>query len=169
MKWRLIGIGALALAVVVGGVVWVQHAHVVGNWLSVHTGTVDEPGPYYAFWSGFGSDLAEFAIIGTIATGVYHLFRRYNCHEPRCWRVGNHPAAGGQFNLCYKHHPDFMGRHPTHELIERLHREHNERQAAIHTKLAEIHQQVVHDLGRGVPPAPIQDQPPAAAPDSRRA
>src|SRR5262249_22686173 len=129
----------------------------------VHTGTVDEPGPYYAFWSGFGSDLAEFAIIGTIATGVYHLFRRYNCHEPGCWRIGSHPAAGGQFNLCYKHHPDYMGRHPTHELIERLHREHQERQVAMHTKLVEVHQHVVTDLGLGAD-APSPEQPPAVPP-----
>ena len=42
--------------------------------------------------------------------------------------------------MCYRHHPDFQGRKPTHELIERLHREHLERQAAIHGKLQEIHQ-----------------------------
>jgi hypothetical protein len=68
--------------------------------------------------------------------------KKYNCHEPGCWRVGNHPAADGQFNLCYRHLPDFQGQKPTHELIERLHREHLERQAAIHSKLQEIHQQL---------------------------
>jgi len=170
MKWRLIGYGVLALVVVVAVAVWVQHAHVVGNWLSGHTGTVNEAGPWYAFWSGFGSDLAEFAIIGTIATGVYHIVRRYNCHEPGCWRIGNHPAAGGQFNLCYKHHPDYMGRHPTHELIEKLHREHEDRQAAIHTKLAQIHDRVGADPGQSpaeVPPDPAGtvDDPVGAAPD----
>jgi hypothetical protein len=66
--------------------------------------------------------------------------RKYNCHEPGCWRLGNHPAAGGRFNLCYRHHPDFRGKKPTHELIERLHHDHLERQAAIHSKLEEIHQ-----------------------------
>src|ERR1700740_2343485 len=50
------------------------------------------------------------------------------------------PAAGGQFLLFYRHHPDYQGKKPTHELIERLHREHLERQAAIHSKLQEIHQ-----------------------------
>jgi hypothetical protein len=121
-------------------VVWVQHVRLVGHWLQVHTGTVNEPGPYYGFWSGFGSDLEEFGILGAIAAGIYSLVRKFNCHEPGCWRLGNHPAAGGQFNLCYRHHPDFQGRKPTHELIERLHREHVERQAAIHSKLQEIHQ-----------------------------
>ena len=41
--------------------------------------------------------------------------------------------------LCYRHHPDYRGKKPTHELIERLHREHLERQAAIHSKLDEVH------------------------------
>jgi hypothetical protein len=66
--------------------------------------------------------------------------KKYNCHEPGRWRIGNHPAADGQFNLCYRHHLDFQGKKPTHELIGRLHREHLERQAAIHSKLEEIHQ-----------------------------
>ena len=106
----------------------------------VHTGIINESGPYYGFWSGFGSDIAEFSILGAIGAGVYQLVKKYNCHEPGCWRVGNHPAAGGQFLLCYRHHPDFQGRKPTHELIERLHREHQERQVVIHDKLQEIHQ-----------------------------
>ena len=82
--------------------------------------------------------------------------KKYNCHEPGCWRIGNHPAADGQFNLCYRHHPDFQGKKPTHELIARLHYEHLERQDAIHSKLQEIHQHLtgppgapgdVHDPG----------------------
>ena len=140
MKWRPIITVSLICAAVVGVALWVIHARVFGHWLQVHTGTVNEPGPYYGFWSGFGSDLTEFAIIGTIATGVYQLIKKYNCHHPGCWRVGNHPAAGGQFSLCYRHHPDYQGKKPTHELIERLHREHLERQAAILGRLHEVHQ-----------------------------
>jgi len=102
-------------------------------------GTINESGPYYGFWSGFGSDLEEFGILGGIAAGVYQLVKKHNCHEPGCWRVGQYPAADGQFMLCYRHHPDYRGRKPTHELIERLHREHLERQAAIHGKLHEAH------------------------------
>jgi len=142
VKWRPVVIAGLAFAAVGVLVIWLQHARLAGHWLQVHTGTVNEPGPYYGFWSGFGSDLEEFGILGAIAAGIYSLVRKFNCHEPGCWRVGNHPAAGGQFNLCYRHHPDFQGRKPTHELIERLHREHLERQAAIHSKLQEIHQQL---------------------------
>ena len=89
------------------------------------------------FWSGFGSDLEEFGILGAIGAAVYQLVKKYNCHEPGCWRIGQHPAAGGQFMLCYRHHPDYQGRKPTHEMIQRLHREHLERQEAIRDRLHE--------------------------------
>ena len=140
MKWRPILIAGLACAAVAGLIIWLQHARLMGHWIQVHTGTVNEPGPYYGFWSGFGSDLEEFGILGAIGAGIYSLVRKYNCHEPGCWRIGNHPTADGRFNLCYRHHPDFQGRKPSHELIERLHREHLEQQAAMHSKLEEIHQ-----------------------------
>ena len=140
MKWRLIGIAVLVCAALAGLVLWLQHARLMGHWLQIHTGTVNEPGPYYGFWSGFGSDLAEFSILGAIGAGVYQLVKKYNCHEPGCWRIGNHPAAGGQFLLCYRHHPDYRGQKPTHELIERLHRQHLEHQEALHSRLEELQQ-----------------------------
>jgi hypothetical protein len=139
LRWQLIGLVGLGLLLALGVVAWILDASAVNHWLAVHTGTVNEAGPYYGFWSGFGSDLAEFGILGAIATGVYQLVKKYNCHEPGCWRVGSHAAAGGQFLLCYHHHPDYMGQKPTHEMIERLHREHVERTAAMHDRLADIH------------------------------
>ena len=139
MRWRLIIAAALACAAAAAIALWVLDAPLFGHWLQVHTGTVNEPGPYYGFWSGFGSDLEEFGILGGIAAGVYQLIKKHNCHEPGCWRVGQYPAADGQFMLCYRHHPDYQGRKPTHELIERLHREHLERQAAVRGKLHEAH------------------------------
>ena len=145
MKWRAILIAVLVCAALAGLVIWLQHARLMGHWLQVHTGTVNEPGPYYGFWSGFGSDLAEFSILGAIGTGVYQLVKKYNCHEPGCWRIGNHPAAGGQFLLCYRHHPDYRGKKPTHELIERLHRQHLEHEAALHSRLQEIQQRLDAD------------------------
>lgn len=147
MKWRPIVIAALAVAAVAGLIIWLQHARLVGHWLQVHTGTVNEPGPYYGFWSGFGSDLEELGILGAAGATIYSLVKKFNCHEPGCWRVGNHPTADGRFNLCYRHHPDFQGKKPTHELIERLHHEHLERQAAIHSKLQEIHQHLTGTPG----------------------
>ena len=149
VRWRLFGLVGLTVVILAGVVAWALHASVVGPWLAVHTGTGDLSGPWYGFWSGFGSDLAEFGLIGAVATGVYQIVRKYNCHEPRCWRVGTHPAAGGQFLLCYRHHPDFHGKRPTHEMIERLHREHLAHLAALQDKIEEIHGHV--PAGR-VPP-----------------
>jgi len=147
MRWSLGLIFALFVAGAALILALVLHASVVNHWLAVHTGTVDEPGPYYGFWSGFGSDLAEFGIIGAIGTAVYQLVKKYNCHEPGCWRVGTHPAAGGQFLMCYRHHPDYQGKKPTHEMIERLHREHEAQQHAIQGRLLDIHQRL---SGQGV-------------------
>ena len=72
------------------------------HWLAVHTGTVNEGGPYYGFWSGFGSDLGEIAIIG----GLIGIYRKHNCHVKGCWRVGRHPVDGTTFVVCRPHHPD---------------------------------------------------------------
>lgn len=71
------------------------------HWLAVHTGTVNEAGPYYGFWSGFGSDIGEVTIIG----GMAAVYRRHNCHEPWCWRIGRHPVEGTPFSACRRHHP----------------------------------------------------------------
>ena len=149
-RWPLIAAASLTLLIVAGILAWVLDARDVNHWLGIHTGTLKESGPYYGFWSGFGSDIAEFGILGAIATGIYQLIKKYNCHEPGCWRVGTHPAAGGQFLLCYRHHPDFRGSKPTHDLIVRMHHEHEERQAAIHDKLHEIQQRIV-------PPVPDKE------------
>ena len=139
LRWRLIGLIGISALVLVGIVSWVLRAGIVNHWLAVHTGTVNEPGPYYGFWSGFGSDIAEFGILGAIGTAVYQQIKKYNCHEPGCWRIGTHPAAGGKFVLCYHHHPDYHGTKPTHDLIDRMHREHVEQEAALHKRLQEIH------------------------------
>lgn len=52
-------------------------------------------GAWYNFWSGFGSDLGEFAAIGV-------LWRKFNCHEPGCKRIGHLPHQG--YHYCKKHH-----------------------------------------------------------------
>ena len=78
MKWRPIVIACVAVAAAAVLVIWLQHLRLVGHWLQVHTGIINEPGPYYGFWSGFGSDLEEFGIIGVIGAGIYQLVRKYN-------------------------------------------------------------------------------------------
>lgn len=142
MRVRLIVLVALVFAVLAGVVAWVLNAPTVNHWLAVHTGIIDMSGQYYAFWSGFGSDIAEFSLVGAAVTGVYQLNRKYNCHQRGCWRIGTHPAAGGQFLLCYRHHPDYQGKKPTRELIEQLNRQHIEREEAIRDQLDEMHRRL---------------------------
>jgi hypothetical protein len=55
----------------VASVSWVLNAGPVDHWLEVHTGMDNDSGLYYGFWSGFGSDLTEFGVIGVISTGIY--------------------------------------------------------------------------------------------------
>jgi hypothetical protein len=139
VRLRLGGLITLGAATAAGIAAWILNAHVIDHWLAVHTGTINEAGPYYAFWSGFGSDLSEVGLIGVVGTGVYQIIRKYNCHQPGCWRVGNHAAAGGQFFLCYRHHPDLQGVKPTSELIARLHRDHIAWQEAVNDRLTDVH------------------------------
>jgi len=68
------------------------------HWLAVHTGTVDEAGPYYGFWSGFGSDLGEVTLLAAVL-GLWH---RHNCHDKGCWRIGRHVVDGTPW--CNRHH-----------------------------------------------------------------
>jgi hypothetical protein len=143
MKWRLAALIAAMVAIAVGLVLWIINAGVVDDWLSSHSGIFDLSGPYYGFWSGIGSDFAELGLIGAVGTAVYQLVKRFNCHEPGCWRVGTHLAANGQFALCYRHHPDYQGKKPTHDLIVKLHRENAERQDAIHERLLDLHQKLL--------------------------
>jgi hypothetical protein len=129
MRWRVLALTATILIVAITA--WALHAGTVDHWLAVHIGTANESSGYYAFWSGFGSDVAEFGLLGAVVTTAYQTVKKYNCHESRCWRIGNHPAAGGQFSLCYRHHPDYQGTKPTADMVARLHRDHLQRQAAL--------------------------------------
>ena len=81
--------------------------HLLGlHWLAVHTGSVStETGPYYNFWSGFGSDLGEATLITAVVVSMYHVIRARNCEVHRCWRIGKHTTAGGH-RVCRLHHPD---------------------------------------------------------------
>jgi hypothetical protein len=74
-----------------GNVTWLLH------WLYWHTGT-NGTGPWYGFWSGFGSDLGEVTLLGAIL-GIYY---RHNCHDKGCWRIGRHIVDGTPW--CNKHH-----------------------------------------------------------------
>jgi hypothetical protein len=74
------------------------------------TGISNVSGPWYGFWSGFGSDLG---LLGAVVIFVRH----QNCHVKGCWRIGRHPYQ--HYRLCSKHHPAVPGR-VTHEHIKAL-------------------------------------------------
>lgn len=65
---------------------------------------------WYNFWSGFGSDLGEAALL----VSLYHLFAMTRCHEGGdgfrgCPRHGKYEftdnSTGITHKLCSKHHP----------------------------------------------------------------
>jgi hypothetical protein len=70
-------------------------------WIEVHTGIVNEAGPYYGAFSGVLSDIGEVVLIG----GVAHLYVRFTCHEPKCFWPG-HLMADGHTRSCWHHHPE---------------------------------------------------------------
>jgi hypothetical protein len=74
----------------------------IRHWTAIHIGSINESGPWYGFWSGFGSDISE----GAIAVGLYTGIRKVNCHSRMCWRIGHHPLEGTPYHLCKVHHPD---------------------------------------------------------------
>jgi hypothetical protein len=87
----------------------------------VHLLGIDYGLPYghwswYNFWSGVGGSF----LVNALVFG-FLLWWRSTCHHSwRCLRHGKHPAAGGMFRLCWKHHPD-LGEKPSPELIRVLH------------------------------------------------
>ena len=70
-------------------------------WIEVHTGTINETGPYYGFWSGFGSDIGEYSVAVSLIANFVHLVRSGNCHNKGCWRFGHHRTLAG-YKLCKK-------------------------------------------------------------------
>ena len=70
------------------------------DWIFAHLG-FDGQQPWYDFWSGFGSDLSELAILGSIVV----VYRRHKCAA--CLRLalrGPHgEVAGTHYRTCHKH------------------------------------------------------------------
>ena len=113
-------LGVLALVVVVLAVVFAIWHTFYFHWFQVHTGTINESGPYYGFWSGFGSDLGE----ATLVVGVGAAWRHHNCHVKGCARLGR-SVAGTPYLACPKHHPEHQGykRGVTRETIHNAHKD----------------------------------------------
>src|ERR1700753_3900649 len=66
----------------------------LGHWMQVHLGITDEPGPYYGFFSGSGSDLGEVALIGGLATLIAGLGPKI--HMPHRGGRANRHARGSR-------------------------------------------------------------------------
>ena len=72
------------------------------HWLLHYLGMDSASGPAYLAWSGWGSDIAEVALLGAVF-GAWH---RVNCHVKGCFRIGRQHVAGTTFVTCRRHHPD---------------------------------------------------------------
>lgn len=70
-------------------------------WLAHVLGLDDGSGRWYLWWSGMGANIGEFAIVGSLLSGVRH----HNCHVRGCWRVGRHPVVDTGYVVCRRHHP----------------------------------------------------------------
>ena len=75
------------------------------------TGTFNESGGWYGFWSGFAGG---FGILTILVVG----YRKINCHTQRCWRIGHHDLVvkhsetdpGTTYRVCRHCHPEIKGR-----------------------------------------------------------
>ena len=93
---------------------WYFFVHTLGIDDRFHYGTWD----WYNFWSGVAGSF----LIGLGAAAILAWWHT-TCHYSwKCLRPGRHPAAGGLFKLCWRHHPD-LGTRPHHSTIRRLHRD----------------------------------------------
>jgi hypothetical protein len=64
---------------------------------------VDQPPPVIiTSWV----ELVTIISLLTLAAGGY---RKINCHEPWCWRIGRHRVDGTPYIVCHKHHPGLPG------------------------------------------------------------
>jgi hypothetical protein len=127
LRWVVLtAILALAGAIIA----WQVTGFGLGHWAQIHLGIANEPGPYYGFFSGSGSDLGEVAIIGGIGTLIAGLWHKFNCHNEGCARIGLHAVAGGTYMVCRKHHAEITGHQHSKlstEFLATVHREHLER------------------------------------------
>jgi hypothetical protein len=101
---RSLKVGTLVVVIVVLAVIFSIWHDFYFHWFEVHTGTVNESGPYYGFWSGFGSDLGE----ATIFVAIVAAWRHHNCHVKGCPRIGR-PVPGTPYVACPRHHPAHEG------------------------------------------------------------
>jgi hypothetical protein len=83
--------------------------HAIFDWFLTVTGSNNTSGIWYGFWSGFGSDLGEVALIG----GVITLYKQHKCES--CWRFAKHHIKGTHYQTCHVHLTD-------HDKLKEKHR-----------------------------------------------
>jgi hypothetical protein len=118
---RRIALAVLVLVVVALAVAFTFH-RVQTDFLHVVGIEPRMPSTAYNFWSGFGSDISELAVIGALLV----LYRKHECHVNTChrlhWKTWVDPD-GHTHALCKKHHPH---KQPTEaELAALVQREQN--------------------------------------------
>lgn len=71
------------------------------HWLAHWLGLLNAAGPIYSFWSGFGSDLTEFALL----VGVLGIYRHHNCPVKGCPRITHKkfPVKETPLYTCHHH------------------------------------------------------------------
>jgi hypothetical protein len=116
------------------------------HWLAVHTGTVNEGGPFYGFWSGIGSDIGEVAILG----GVISLYRKHSCHTSGCWRIGKHTVDGTPW--CSRHHQGARDAVPKADVAAEVARQLDPVHQAIFRRLDD-HADLIRSAAASVTPA----------------
>jgi hypothetical protein len=79
--------------------------HALANWFLTVTGSNNTSGTWYGFWSGFGSDLGEVALVGSLAA----LYHHHNCAVPRCPRIAHkkYEVPETKQYTCHKHHTQY--------------------------------------------------------------
>jgi hypothetical protein len=85
--------------------------------VSQETGTTSGSSRSYQFWSGFGANFGEIAVIGGLVT----LVRHHNCHVKGCWRLGKHEVDGTPYKVCAIHHPTIPAGEVTEAHIKEAH------------------------------------------------
>lgn len=69
------------------------------NWFMHLMGLDNGSGRWYLFWSGFGANFQEYAMLGAALV----LYRKHTCHVQGCARLGRFHA--GDWVVCKHHSP----------------------------------------------------------------
>jgi hypothetical protein len=80
-----------------------------------------------SFWSQpqvVTDSWVEVATVVTLVGFVVGAYRKINCHEPGCWRIGKHHVEGTPYITCHAHHPGLEGKSVRRGHIAAAHKKH---------------------------------------------